>query len=79
MKSLQETEFRKYLSPYCLLQDSVPDYRSVWFVLFVVFGLYYLELLSDWKLKIILILQITNTEEMKLCLHQVNARIELSM
>ena len=57
----------------------MPDYRSLWFVLFVVFGLYYLELLSDWKLKIILILQITNTEEMKLCLHQANARIELSM
>ena len=73
------TEFRKYLFPYCLLQDSVPDYRSLWFVLFFVFGLYYLKLPSDWKLKIILILQITNTEEMKLCLHQANARIEMGM
>ena len=67
------------LFQYCLLQDSVPDYRSLWFVLFVFFGLYYLKLPSDLKLKIILILQITNTEEMKLCLHQANARIEMGM
>ena len=57
----------------------MPDYRSVWFVLFVVFGLYYLEIPSDWKLKIIPVLQITITEEMKLCLHQASARIEMGM
>ena len=57
----------------------MPDYRSVWFVLFVVFGLYYLEIPSDWKLKIIPVLQITITEEMKICLHQANARIEMGM
>ena len=44
-----------------------------------VFGLYCLKLLSDWKLNIILILQITNTEEIKLCLHEANARAEMVM
>ena len=44
-----------------------------------VFGLYCLKLLSDWKLNIILILQITNTEEIKLFLHEANARAEMVM
>lgn len=44
-----------------------------------VFGLYCLKLLSDWKLNIILILQITNTEEIKICLHEANARVEMVM
>ena len=64
---------------YCLLQDSVPDYGSFGLCCWLldVFGLYCLKLLSDWKLNIILILQITNTEEIKLCLHEANARAEM--
>ena len=69
------------LFPYFLLQDSVPDFGSFWFVLFVAkcFWFDLPQVTSDWKLKIILILQITNTKEIKLRLHKANARIEIGM
>ena len=69
------------LFPYCLLPDSGSGRLWILLVCWLlnVFGLYCLKLPSDWKLKIIMILQITNTEEIKLCLHEANAPVEIVM